>query len=150
MEAILIAPCGANCSVCSSYLAMKNGLKKTGIMTRYCRGCGPRGKGCGFTRMGCELLINQRVRFCFECEEFPCYRNKETDERYRNRFHVSLLENLYFIKENGVEKFLEKEEEKWKCPECGGVISCHNGICYSCGLEKLRNKEKKHRWEGDQ
>ena len=35
-------------------------------------------------------------------------------------------------------EFLEREEEKWKCPECGGTICCHDGICYSCGLKKLK------------
>ena len=34
-----------------------------------------------------------------------------------------------------------------RCPECGETISCHNGICYSCGLEKLKNKKKIHTWE---
>jgi hypothetical protein len=62
---------------------------------------------------------------------------------------MSMIENLEYIKQNGIEKFLAKEEEKWKCPECGGTICCHNGICFSCGLEKLKNKKKKHRWTYD-
>jgi ABC-type ATPase with predicted acetyltransferase domain len=52
-----------------------------------------------------------------------------------------------FIKEKGMAAFLKKEAEKWRCPECGGVISCHNGICYSCGLEKLKQKHLKYSWE---
>ena len=58
-----------------------------------------------------------------------------------------MIANLEYIKEHGMAAFLKMEEEKWKCPECGGVISCHNGICYSCGIEKLRSKENIHRWE---
>jgi hypothetical protein len=53
------------------------------------------------------------------------------------------------MKEHGVEKWLEREAEKWRCPECGGVICCHNGICYSCGLEKLKSKKKKYCWNDD-
>jgi hypothetical protein len=60
---------------------------------------------------------------------------------------MSMVENLKYIKENGIAKLLEREEEKWQCPDCGGVICCHNGICFSCGLEKLKNKKKKYRWE---
>jgi hypothetical protein len=26
------------------------------------------------------------------------------------------------------------------------MVCCHNGICFNCGLEKLRNKKKKYRW----
>jgi hypothetical protein len=37
-------------------------------------------------------------------------------------------------KENGIEKFLQKQEEKYKCPECGGVIYVHNNKCYSTNI----------------
>jgi hypothetical protein len=58
---------------------------------------------------------------------------------------MSMIENLEYIKEHGMEKFLEKEEKKWRCPGCGGRISCHNGLCLNCDLEKLK-KNKKYRW----
>ena len=38
MEEQLIAPCGMNCGVCVSYLAMKNDLKKKGFGKKYCAG----------------------------------------------------------------------------------------------------------------
>ena len=60
---------------------------------------------------------------------------------------MSMIENLNDIKDYGIKKFLEQQEKKWKCPECGGVVCCHNGICYSCGLEKLKSKKKKYSWE---
>jgi rubrerythrin len=63
---------------------------------------------------------------------------------------MSMMENLGYIKERGMNEFLEKEEKKWRCPECGGVISCHNGICYTCGLDKLKAKRRKYRWEDEQ
>jgi len=46
-----------------------------------------------------------------------------------------------------VTTFLEREEERWRCPTCGGTICCHNGICFDCGLEKLKAKKKVYRWE---
>jgi len=58
-----------------------------------------------------------------------------------------MLENLVIIKNEGIKALLAREEEKWKCPECGDVICCHNGICYSCGIEKLRNAKRPYRWE---
>ena len=60
-----------------------------------------------------------------------------------------MIENLNYIKERGIEKFLEKEKLKWKCPNCDGIISCHNGICFECELDKLRNKKKLYRWENE-
>jgi len=93
----------------------------------------------------CSLLGNGLVRFCHECGDFPCSRLKALDKRYRTKYHMSMVENLRFIKEHGMRSFLEKEEAKWRCPECGGVICCHNGLCFSCGLDKLR-RNRKYRW----
>jgi len=146
MEEKLIAPCGMNCGVCVNYLAMKNDLRKRGFRKTYCAGCLPRGKNCTFMKNKCDLLGKGLVRFCFECIDFPCSRLKALDKRYRTKYHMSMIENLQFIKGNGIEKFLEKEEAKWCCPECGGVICCHNGLCLFCNLDKLR-QNKRYCWD---
>lgn len=147
MEEILIAPCGMNCAICAGYLAMQNDLKSQGIMKGYCAGCRPRGKNCAFMKKACAKLGQGLVKFCFECAEYPCRRLKHLDKRYRTYYRMSMIENLEFIKEHGVGKLLEREAEKWRCPECGGVICCHNGICFSCGLERLKAKKRRYRWE---
>jgi hypothetical protein len=41
---------------------------------------------------------------------------------------------------------VEQEVSKWRCPDCGEVICCHNGLCLNCNLDKLRQK-KTYRWE---
>ncbi|MGB6606408.1 MAG: DUF3795 domain-containing protein [Atribacterota bacterium] len=125
---------------------MRYDLEKEGLRKRYCSGCRPRGKNCTFMKKHCDLLGKGLVRFCYECEKFPCSRLKDLDKRYRTRYHMSMIENLKFIKEHGIESYLEKEEEKWRCPECGEVICCHNGLCLNCDLDKLR-KNKKYRWD---
>lgn len=132
MNESLIAPCGMNCSLCISYQAMKNDLKKKGINRKYCEGCLPRGKNCTFMNSHCDLLGKGLVRFCFECRDFPCKRLKALDSRYRAKYHMSMIENLEFIKENGTVKFMETEAAKWRCPRCGEEICCHNGLCLHC------------------
>lgn len=147
MREELIAPCGMDCNVCSSYLALKHDVREKGVRMPYCKGCRPRDKKCAFLKKRCELLLNKKVEFCYECEEFPCENLKHIDKRYRTLFRMSLIDNLKFIKEYGLAKFLERQKKKWQCPDCGEVICCHNGICFSCGLEKLKNKKKVYRWE---
>lgn len=147
MNEELIAPCGMNCGVCSSYLALVNDVKSRGVRMPYCAGCRPRGKNCAFLKKQCLLLMSGEVQYCYECGDFPCRNLQHIDKRYRTFYHMSMIDNLGFIRLNGIQRFLEKEEEKWHCPECGGVISCHNGICFNCGLEKLKNKEKRYRWD---
>jgi len=46
---------------------------------------------------------------------------------------MSMVENLIELKEKGMEKFLEAQEQKYKCPQCGDVISVHDRKCYACG-----------------
>lgn len=142
----LIAPCGMNCGLCLAYHFLNMDLNKQGFHKKYCPGCIPRGKNC--THMGdqCELLKNGTVRFCFECDSFPCQRLKSLDKRYRTKYQMSMIENLEAIREHGLQEFLINEEAKWKCPECGGVICCHNGLCLNCNLDKLL-QNKKYRWE---
>jgi hypothetical protein len=145
----LIAPCGMNCAICSGYLAQKNDVKSKGIQMPYCIGCRPRNKKCAFLKKRCNLLINNKVRYCYECKDFPCNHLQTIDKRYRTRYQMSMIENLKFIKEYNIEQFLKKENDKWKCPDCGGTICCHNGICFECGLEKLKQKKKIYRWEDE-
>lgn len=145
MNEDLIAPCGMNCGVCVSYLAMTIDLNKKGFRRTYCAGCMPRGKHCVFMRKHCNLVGKGLVRFCYECQDFPCRRLKILDKRYRTKYHLNMIENLNFIKEHGIGRFLEKEAAKWRCPDCGGVICCHNGLCLNCSLDKLR-QTKTYRW----
>jgi len=146
IEPTLIAPCGMNCAICAGYLAAKNDLRSKGLRMITCPGCRPRNKHCAFLKERCSKLSNKEVTYCFECASFPCDRLKTIDKRYRSRYRMSMIENLNAIKENGMEEFLRDQEETWKCPNCGELISCHNGLCFRCDLQKLRNKKKKYRW----
>jgi Protein of unknown function (DUF3795) len=146
MNQELIAPCGMNCGLCASYLAMKNDLKQKGFGKTYCTGCLPGHKNCHYKRE-CEPLRDGLVRFCYDCRDFPCRHLRTLDKRYRSFYHMSMIENLEFIKKYGVERLIEKEAVKWRCSACGGVICCHNGLCYKCNLDKLRQKKHRYRWE---
>lgn len=143
----LIAPCGMNCALCASYLALKNDLRSKGVRMSYCKGCRPRNKQCSFIKKQCSKLQNGEVAYCYECTSFPCDRLKTLDNRYKVRYKMSMIENLYFIKKHGLQNFLAEQEKLWKCSKCDEMICCHNGICFSCGLENLKKKKKIYRWE---
>lgn len=127
MKKELIAPCGMNCNICMAYLREKN----------KCPGCRGSDTNKSFTRIrcrikNCEMLKKTKSKFCFECEKIPCTRMRHLDKRYRTKYGMSMIDNLEFIKKHGVNKLIKKEEKKWKCQKCGGVISCHNRKCYVC------------------
>jgi hypothetical protein len=147
MKEELVAPCGMNCNVCAAYLAVTHDVKSKGIRMMYCIGCRPRNKPCAFLKKSCDLLRKNEVKYCYECPTFPCERLSAIDKRYRTQFRMSEIRNLHRIRDEGIESFLKAEKAKWRCPECGGVVSCHNGICFGCGLDKLRKKKRLYRWD---
>lgn len=142
----LIAPCGMNCGLCISYQTLQHELGKKGFKKKTCVGCLPRGKNCTFMSKYCDRVGKGLVRFCHECSQYPCDRLKHLDNRYRTKYHMSMLDNLETIKTCGIERLLSEQEEKWRCQECGSLICCHNGLCLHCDLDKLRLK-KTYRWD---
>ena len=66
----LIAPCGMNCAICSSYLSLKNNIKNKGIRIPYCEGCIPRGKKCALLKKGCDLLLQKKYDFVINVINF--------------------------------------------------------------------------------
>jgi len=130
----LIAPCGMNCAICSGYLAYKNQPRFKGMMA-HCRGCRPRNKQCAFVKKRCAdnlKLLHGEVNFCFECDCFPCEALKRLDAKYRRDFGMSMIDNLVEIRENGLEKFIEKQHQKYVCKRCGELMSVHNGKRFNC------------------
>ena len=129
MRKELIAPCGMNCRICIGFFGYTMSGKKRKMK---CIGCNPSGKSCAHLKKYCKQLAKKEIKYCYECNVFPCKQIQKLDDKYRKRFDYSTIYNLNYIKENGMEKFLENQEEKYKCPKCGGIICVHNGNCYSC------------------
>ena len=148
MKEELVAPCGMNCNVCAAYLGAKHDARSLGVRMRYCEGCRTRKTPCAFLKKKCDLLLKNEVEYCHECRDFPCDPLSAIDKRYKTNFRMSEIENLQRIRDEGIEVFLKSERAKWKCPECGGLICCHNGICFDCGLDRLKGRKRLYRWDG--
>ncbi len=144
----LIAPCGMNCGICKAYLAYSRGVPyKKGEVT-HCSGCLVRNKNCAFIKRDCPKEVGKLIRFCYECAEMPCKNLAKIDELYSARYGMSMVDNLKEIKAKGMDVFLKSQEEKYRCPSCGDVVSVHDGKCYACSYqgEKPRGSNPKHRW----
>lgn len=127
----LMAPCGMNCGLCIGYLREK----------KPCAGClvkddANKPKGCRECIIAnCQLLAQTVSGFCYDCVKYPCTRLKNLDKRYRTNYGMSMIENLSYIRDNGLEHFLINEEEKWTCGVCGAGLSVHRKYCLSCKAE---------------
>jgi transposase-like protein len=46
---------------------------------------------------------------------------------------MSMIENLENIRKIGINNFVVKEQERWRCTKCDGTINVHRGYCAKCG-----------------
>lgn len=135
MDINIVAPCGLYCGSCRHYLAKSEGVLKQKGLKRGCEGCRIRNKNCSFIKKDCPSLRKKEIDFCFECNKFPCKNLEKLDKRYTIRYNISLIGNLKRIKKIGLSKWLKEQENKFKCPKCGGKISVHDNECFNCGYK---------------
>ena len=134
----LIAPCGMNCGICRAYLAYTHGEPTKKGKVSHCAGCFPRAKNC-YIKRGCLKLSKHQIESCNQCETMPCEHLAHLDKRYRERYSMSMVENLKELKAKGMDGFLKNQQTKYQCPECGGVVCVHDRKCYSCGYKENLN-----------
>lgn len=77
-------------------------------------------------------LLKCEIQFCFECNCYPCEVLTGLDNRYRQRFDMSTINNLNDIISNGIDYFIKNQEIEYKCPKCDNLISVHSKKCFNC------------------
>jgi hypothetical protein len=147
-----VAPCGLYCGVCAIYMAHRdNNLKfKERLVNLYQGGVNGKGtlpnnesltiedincRGCLSDErfMHCrqceirECAQGKSFTGCHQCEEFPC--------QYIDNFPMTvgkkvILRAIPYWRKVGTEKWIQDEEARYVCPECGqkvfrGVVTCN-------------------------
>lgn len=133
IKAELIASCSMNCSICHGF------LRKDGK----CPGCNVDDYKSATNRSKCSIKNCENIKpgksgFYYDCKVYPCERLKQLDKRHKTNYRMSMIDNLDYIKKHGIDQFIHREYEKWKCIKCGNTICCHNGIFYYCDIDKLK------------
>lgn len=132
-----VAPCGINCKLCSAFRRERN----------KCPGCLSDDPNPDLKHLStCKIKFCKEkgdvATLCYECKKFPCVLIKHLDKRYSTKHHLSVIENLNFIKEHGRIEFEKWQNEKWLCPKCKkDLICCHKKTCFGCGFEKTEWSE---------
>lgn len=120
MEQLKIYPtigvCGLDCGLCPRYYTLGSSR---------CPGCG--GPDFFNKHPSCSFITccvkKKNLEVCAECFEFPCSKFK-SDEEYKKLKESSsypsykkVISNLNFIKEYGIEKFIEQQKKRIKILE---------------------------------
>ena len=140
--------CGLYCGTCPNYLASRKNdttqLKKISqdrgipIEDIRCDGCLSEKvfPPCLECRHGFrECAAEKQVTWCFECHDFPC-------ERLRNftnvhivdgiSHHANVIKDLQYMKDNGIEPWVEEQEKAGHCPRCGEALYWFVRSCSHC------------------
>ncbi|EJX2684055.1 DUF3795 domain-containing protein [Clostridioides difficile] len=130
IDTIMFAPCGMNCMVCYKHCYHK----------KTCAGCLNSDTGKPEHCRKCKIkdcVCQKGLFYCFECFNFPCKLIKNLEKSYNKRYQASLMENSKFVQQYGLEKFMQKQKERYTCSKCGGIISIHDRECSEC-QEKVK------------
>lgn len=108
-----IGVCGLDCGLCPRYYT--SGPSK-------CPGCG--GPDFHHKHPSCSFITccvkKRNFETCGECPDFPCAKFKSADEYNQLKESSSypsykkVLPNLYYIKEQGIDKFIEQQNRRLK------------------------------------
>ncbi len=157
----LVGRCGLYCGHCSVYRAYKDSRSvQEEIAER--KGCLPeevRCEGCsamelsGWAMEDCwgkncpiyKCLNARKIQFCFECAAYEtCEKFARHARMNLKELRIDLRENNRMIKAGRVEEWLEIEDEKWRCPECGRPIMIEAEKCHWCNRPLGRGKAKEN------
>jgi hypothetical protein len=155
----LAAACGTYCGACPAYIAKHSEDEQTKIKLQkrsasgpaksmkgippsnwmdglLCDGClsgGMLAAHCKTCNIRLHAENKQNDSRCTACEELPCYRITNLMNMGRYLHRQEYLPNLKKIREMGVQEWVKKEEERWRCPKCGLPMSWYDAECARCG-----------------
>lgn len=151
-----IAPCGLYCGVCAIYIAHHDDNRKlkerlvhlyqgkTGkgrvpnserlsVDDIQCRGCLSEQPFVYCRQCNIKNCTHEKgYAGCHECDEFPC--------RHIENFPMSvgkkvILRAISHWREVGTEKWIQDEEARYICPECGNKVFRGVMKCNKCKVE---------------
>jgi len=147
----LIAPCGLYCGVCAIYIAHRDNnqkfkerlvnlyqgklpnSEKLSIEDIKCRGCSS--DELFMHCRQCEIRACTKGKGytgCHQCDEFPC--------QYIEKFPMAvgkkvILRAIPYWREVGTEKWIQDEEARYICPECGNKVFRGAVKCNQCKVK---------------
>lgn len=89
-----------NCGICTAYSRKKKntGPSRRKFSTKTAATC------FHCIIRDCTILKDRKWKYCSDtCDHYPCKRLNPLDKRYRTKYHMSMLENLHYIKEKGMD-----------------------------------------------
>lgn len=132
MDYVYSGYCGVYCGACPMMLDTK--IDRFG-KDEQCYGCKSE-KPTGFCATCGIKACAQKMgfEFCYQCDELKScdlMSRFVSDEQYP--YGKCVFKNMERIRDEGLPKWLEDQEKRWTCPDCGTTRSWYHRTCPRCG-----------------
>ena len=117
----MVAPCGIDCGICELFTCGENPALMERLTARGipgdklpCPGCRAVEGRCpviGETCATYACVIERRVHFCYQCEDFPCERLHPAADRADVLPHNLKIHNLCVIQKRGAQGLIKQSKE---------------------------------------
>jgi len=149
-----VAPCGLYCGVCVIYIAHRDNNQKlkerlVGLYKGEVPGMGklPNSENLSIEDMKCHGCLSDELFMhcqqceiractqekgytgCHECDEFPCQHIEDFPMPIGKKV---ILRAIPYWREVGTEKWIQDEEARYVCPECGNKVFRGAARCNQC------------------
>jgi hypothetical protein len=147
----LISRCGIYCGACYIYRAERDGGKLLDEVSRRfgvpkeaikCNGCSAsveeqwrNCQNCGYKT--CQS--RRGVENCAQCSGFDVCPDYNHIEAFTAKRDEDIRGSLRRINAGEGDTWLAAQDERWRCPKCGQLLSWYDNTCRTCG-RKLREK----------
>ena len=121
--------CGLFCGTCQMFPEHCDGCLSDRVFS-YCVQCRHGFRDCA---------KEHQVTWCWECTAFPCERLEGfSKEHIVNGIchHEHVIEDLQYMKEHGVEAWVQMQEQTNRCSACGTLMHWFEPNCQKCGISK--------------
>jgi len=138
MDFILHGYCGLYCGACPIILNTKAGTGiercygcKSEFPTGYCAICGIKACAC-----------SKGHDFCNECADLStCELIQKFMKDANWPYQQFVSRNFERIRSEGLTKWLEEQDKRWRCANCGASHSWWDAACPQCGQTVANYKE---------
>ena len=132
----ILGYCGLYCGGCGTYQATAagGGIEYEPGFSTTCRGCNS--NELSIWCSDCEIKDCARekgLRYCLECEEFPCEKSRGFMDDARYPYHRDVPELMARLRRVGLETWAEEQRQKWICESCGSEFDWLSQQCPGCG-----------------
>lgn len=132
MEYVFDGYCGVYCGACPTVLATK---AEEIAETMQCYGCKSE-KPTGYcATCGIKACAQGKgYEFCHQCNELEtCELMQKFISDKQWPYGQCVLKNMEAIQVIGLPKWLEMQDKRWRCKNCGASYSWYHETCPQCG-----------------